>query len=172
MHRSMRPLFVIAMIIFMAMIRPVSGEVPLASPTSRIVLTVNGSIERTNAEGRAVFDRDMLRQLGMTRVVTSTSWTSGTPEFEGVLARDVLQAVGASGESVLAIAINDYEIEIPISDFEKYPVLFALEMDGVELTTRDKGPIWIVYPRDEYEIFRDQKTDEKWLWQLVEITVR
>lgn len=164
--------FLTALIFSVATIAPALGGAPLTSPTGRVVLTIGGAIEHTNSDGQAAFDREMLRQLGTEKIETSTSWTTGTPEFEGVLARDVLRAVGASGESVLATAINDYEIEIPISDFEEYPVLFALEMDGVELTARDKGPLWIVYPRDDYKNLRGQKTDEKWLWQLVKITVR
>ena len=65
-----------------------------------------------------------------------------------------------------------YSFEIPIADFEAYPVLFALKMNGVELTARDKGPIWIVYPRDQHRELQNQVTESKWVWQLAKIDVR
>ena len=60
----------------------------------------------------------------------------GVPEFEGVLARAVMDAVGARGSTLVASALNDYQNEIPMHDFQTYPVLFALKMDGQELTVR------------------------------------
>ncbi len=59
----------------------------------------------------------MLNALGSHRVVTHTPWTDGAAVFTGVLARDVLDAVGAKGTSVLATALDDYASEIPIQDF-------------------------------------------------------
>lgn len=144
----------------------------LAQPEGRVILTISGAIDRTNGEALARFDRKMLEALGTTKITTTTSWTDGPQEFEGVLARDVFKAVGANGGSIAATALNDYQITIPMSDFDKYQVLFATRMNGVELTSRDKGPIWIVYPRDDHKELRNQKVDAKWLWQLSKISVQ
>ncbi len=153
-------------------VAPALADTPLAKPSGRVILTISGAIDHTNADGRAEFDRKMLQQLGTTAFATSTTWTDGTPEFEGVLARDILRAVGARGTTALAVALNDFSFEIPIADFEDYPVLFALRMNGVELTARDKGPISIVYPRDQRRELRNQMTESKWVWQLARIDVR
>lgn len=151
---------------------PVLAGEPLPQPSGRVILTVSGAIENTNGDGVARFDRAMLELLGVTEISTSTSWTDGVSRFEGVLARDVLKAVGAGGDQVSAQALNDYTIDIPVSDFESYDVLFAFRMDGVELTARDKGPLWIVYPRDQNPELRNQHVDSKWLWQLVKFDVK
>jgi len=151
---------------------PALAEKPLAKPSGPVILTISGAIDHTNADRRAEFDRTMLQALGTTRYATSTAWTDGRPQFEGVLARDILKAVGARGTAALAVALNDYSFEIPISDFEDYAVLFALEMNGARLTARDKGPIWIVYPRDRHRELQNQATDSKWVWQLAKIEVR
>ena len=148
------------------------ADKPLPKPAGRVLLTVTGAIDHTNADGRAEFDRQMLEALGVTALKTSTTWTDGTPLFEGVLGRDILGAVGAEGVTVRAIALNDYDIDIPISDFDRYRVLFALKMDGVELTARDKGPIWIVYPRDDHKELQTEKLDWKWIWQLIRLEVK
>ncbi len=151
---------------------PALAVEPLPQPSGRVILTISGAIENTNGGGVARFDRAMLERLGITEINTSTSWTDGVKRFEGVLARDLLEAVGASGDRASARALNDYAIEIPFSDFESYDVLIAFRMDGVALTPRDKGPLWIVYPRDERPELRNQKIDAKWIWQLVRLDIQ
>ncbi len=101
-----------------------------------------------NGPNRASFDIDMLKQIGMTSLVTSTPWTEGTSKFEGVLARDVLRYVGARSDHITAISMNDYLVEIPIKDFVDHDVIFALKRDGRFLSVRDMGPVLIVYPFD------------------------
>ena len=144
----------------------------LAEPTGPVILTIGGALDRTNFNAKAVFDRKMLEELGTTTMTTSTSWTDGPQEFEGALARDVLRAVGANGRSIAATALDDYSTTIPLSDFDKYRVLFATKMNGVELKPGDKGPIWIVYPRDDHEELRNDEADAKWIWQLSKIRVQ
>jgi hypothetical protein len=143
----------------------------LPKPSGPVLLTVTGRIRNTNAAGAARFDRAMLEALGVRRLATSTAWTEGRTEFEGVLARDLLDAVGAEGGSVLATALNDYAVAIPLDELRRYPVLLALKMDGQYLKIMDKGPIWIVYPRDQNKELQDSLTDKRWVWQLRELRV-
>lgn len=146
------------------------GSLPPAS--GPVILTVTGSIARTNAPGRAEFDRAMLESLGVEALTTGSSWTDGVQRFEGVRASKVLAAVGARGSAVRATALNDYIAEIPIETLEDYPVLLALRQNGAVLTARDKGPIWIVFPRDDYPSLDDPRIDLQWVWQLRAIDVR
>jgi hypothetical protein len=41
-----------------------------------------------------------------------------------------------------------------------------MSADGQLLKVRDKGPLWIVYPRDEYSALRNNIHDSRWVWQL------
>jgi len=148
------------------------GSQQLSQPTGKIILTVSGNIEFTNDEGKAHFDLEMLHALGIRTVRTSTSWTDGTQAFEGVLMRDLLATVGAQGERVEAIALNDYSYGIHMEDFERYSVLLATTLNGQRLRVRDKGPLWIVYPRDEHKELRTETTDRKMVWQLRQLVVK
>ena len=149
------------------------GEKQLgAEPVGPIVLTVSGNIEGVGTGPVIRLDRAMLEALGTTKLKTSTAWTAGEPEFEGVLARDLLEAVGAEGTLVVATALNDYVASIPFRELYDYPVLLALKMDGEYLQIRDKGPIWIVYPRDQFGELRNSMVDKKWVWQLSELEIR
>ena len=144
---------------------------PLPQPAGPVLLKVTGRIRNTNADGAARFDRTMLEALGTQRLATSTAWTAGRTEFEGVLARDLLDAVGAEGNEVLATALNDYAVAIPLAELRRYPVLLALKMNGQYLKVMDKGPVWIVYPRDQNKELQDSLTDKKWVWQLRELHI-
>ncbi len=143
----------------------------LPQPRDKVILTVSGSISITNESEMARFDADMLAQIGNSTISTSTTWTDGKPRFTGILGRDLMKAVGASGSKVHAIAINDYKIDIPISDFNNYDVILATHMNGEKLSRRDKGPIWVVYPRDDHAELRNELTDSKSIWQLVKVVV-
>ena len=144
----------------------------LAPPRDRVVLTVTGAIGLTNAPGRADFDLNMLELLGLGRLTTWTPWTEGEIEFEGVLARRLMEAVRAKGTAVDALALNDYEQTIPLEDFHRYDVLLATRVNGQLMRVRDKGPIWIVYPWSDHPELDDFATREKSVWQLSALHVR
>jgi hypothetical protein len=61
---------------------------------------------------------------------------------------------------------------IPIDDFHRYDVLLAVRMNGQLMRTRDKGPIWIVYPWSGHPELDDFLTREKSIWQLNALHVR
>jgi hypothetical protein len=149
-----------------------ADQATLPRPAGPVILTVSGSIANTNAPGRAEFDRAMLEGLGVETLTTSTSWTDGPQRFEGVRATKLLEAVGAEGSTVRAIALNDYLAEIPVETIEDYPVFLAFRQNGVVLTARDKGPLWMVFPRDDYPELNDPRIDIQWVWQLKAIEVR
>ena len=158
--------------LLLGLIAPGAGAAELAKPTGPVILTVTGAISVTNAPGKAEFDLKMLEAMGIDRLATSSDWTDGTPVFEGVAAQKLLEAVGAHGRTLSAIALNDYAVDIPADDFTTYPVLLAMRMNGQALTPRDKGPIWIVYPRDDHPELKDPKINDRWIWQLKGIDVK
>ena len=149
-----------------------ASEKTLPQPEGPVLLTISGAIRNTNGDGVAKLDREMLLSLGEHELTTTTSWTDGEKTFRGVLASDVMELVGAYGTTIDATALNDYVVEIPVSDFEEFGVLFALWMDDQQLTRRNKGPIWPVYPRDDFPELMNRSSDKKWIWQVVTMEIR
>ena len=143
----------------------------IEAPAGRVILTVSGAIENTNSGGGADFDRAMLVRIGTRALTTVTPWTEGEVTFEGVLASDLMKAVGASGGAVRAIALNDYTVEIPFSDLVEGDVLLALTLDGEPMRVRDKGPIWIIYAAESSDELQSQEPRRKMVWQLRELRV-
>lgn len=139
-------------------------------PTGKVLLIAKGAITLTNVGAEAHLDREGLESIGMTKIVTRTPWTRGETVFEGVLARDVMRVLGATGKTAQAIAANDYKVTIPLTDFERYDVLLATRIDGKRLSLRTRGPIWIIYP-DDADIL-DREREERMIWQLVELRIQ
>lgn len=146
--------------------------IDLAPPHGEVVLEVRGNLTRVNSDATARFDMGMLTDLPAVQLKTSTSVTDGVRLFEGILARDFLNGLGAKGEIVRASARNQYVVDIPFSDFERFDVIIAYRMDGEPLALRDKGPLWIVYPRDARPELQDIRYDYRWVWQLEALEIR
>lgn len=143
----------------------------LPLPVGKVILTVSGRIDASNRNGSAEFDRAMLEALGMDSFETTTPWYATPVRFEGVRMRRLMQAVGAVGQSVTAVALNDYITTIPLDDFERYDVLLAMKRDGIEMPVRDKGPLFIVYPYDSKPELKSQTYYSRSAWQVAKLEV-
>ena len=145
---------------------------PLPPPTGKPILTVSGRISRTNAGDTASFDRAMLESLPQGSFETTTPWYNGPVKFEGVPMIGLMQAVGAMGNIVVAVALNDYTTDLPVSDFEKYGTLLALKRDGNYMPVRDKGPLFVVYPYDSLAELKSQQYYSRSAWQVSKLIVK
>ncbi|MBW4976242.1 molybdopterin-dependent oxidoreductase [Roseovarius mucosus] len=149
------------------------GTVMLALSASgaaaeEVLLTLTGAV----TGGQVELTQTDLDALEWHEIATSTTVTDGQPVFRGVLMRDILDRAEANGDTVMARALNDYVIDIPMDDFHEFDVIAALYMDGIALTPRDKGPVWIVYPRDDHGVLADIRYDMRWVWQLSALHVQ
>jgi len=144
----------------------------LAAPSEKPILTISGKISETNKDNAAEFDRAMLESLGTVTIETTTPWYNGPVKFEGVPLDKLLKQVGASGERVTVVALNDYSSEIPIEDFSKYNVILAMKRNGEYMPVRDKGPLFIIYPFDSRPELKSQTFYSRSVWQVAKIVVK
>ncbi|MCG6657666.1 molybdopterin-dependent oxidoreductase [Halomonas campisalis] len=161
----------LAFALLMAAALPIAAD-PLPAPEETPLLRVSGNIAHPNVGEEAHFDRRLLEALPPRELATSTVVTDGVNHFEGVLMRDLLERVGAEGDTAVATALNDYVVDIPLEDFHDFDVVVATHMDGEKLTPRDKGPLWIVYPRDDHSELQDIRYDYRWVWQLERLEIQ
>lgn len=143
----------------------------LPEPKGQVLLTVSGSIEKINAEQIAIFDRDMLLDLPVTQFETTTIWTDGLQSFSGVSLHHLKEKIGMDGETIIASAINDYSVEIPLSDAKEGGPIIAYLRNGTEMSVRSKGPLWIVYPYDTVPEYRSETIYSRSIWQLDRLEV-
>lgn len=145
---------------------------PLAKPTGKVVLSVTGTAERTNAASRADFDMAMLDALPQHSFVTATPWFKTPRKFSGPLLRDVVAAAGAKGSTFSAVALNDYKVEIPADDAQRFKVLMATRLDDKPMPVREKGPLFIIYPYDDSADLRSERYYSRSAWQLRTLIVK
>jgi hypothetical protein len=138
----------------------------LAAPKGDVLLTISGNVGVTNLNGAAVLDRELLEAMPSTTITTSTIWTEGVPSFQGVSLKDLVEALDLKGKSLRATAVNDYVIEIPLTDAVEGGPIIAYRIDGKEMSLRDKGPLWVIYPYDDKSDYRNEVIYSRSIWQL------
>jgi hypothetical protein len=143
----------------------------LPPPTMEPVLVVSGQIDCFNEDGRAVFDLPMLRRMPQTDVTTTTIWTDGPHVFTGVALVDFIRAIAPTGAVLKARAINDYAVDIPVSEAVRGGPIIAYMIDGKAMSVRDKGPLWVVFPYDQNPDYRNEVAYSQSIWQLDRIVV-
>jgi len=164
--------FLVGAVLVASVAKANADPVQMAAPEGDPVLTVSGGIKNSNADGAAVFDMAMLKALPATTFSTSTIWTEGVREFTGVQLSDLVDAVAAEGSSLKATAINDYAVEIPMPDAIDGGPILAYEIDGQEMSVREKGPLWVVYPYDLNDKYKSETIYSRSIWQLDAIEVQ
>lgn len=145
--------------------------VALQTPTGPVILTISGKVDDKNTPDAAAFDLAMIEQLPQKTFTTLTPWDKNPITFTGPLLRDVLAAVKASGATIKAVALNDYQTRIPLEDVRTFDVVLACRMDGKLIPVRSKGPLFIVYPFDTDAQLRSLVYYERSAWQLQSLTI-
>ncbi|MCR3973653.1 molybdopterin-binding oxidoreductase [Aeromonas veronii] len=122
-----------------------------------------------NGKGEVVLTRAEFGALPQVEVKTMTPWTKGIHSYKGVLLRDLVKVYELKSAEIKAVAINDYWATVPLEDGDKYSVLLAEKQDGKELTLRNKGPLWIIYPLTEHPELDKELYHSRMVWQLMAI---
>lgn len=126
----------------------------------KIILTV------THGEASEQYNLTQLDAFPQHVYETKTPWT-GRHTFSGPLLKDVMFKSGlVSPRAITARALNDYIVDIDLILMEKYPVLLATRMDGNPMRIRNKGPIWILFPLDQFPELNTMEVHGQMVWQL------
>jgi hypothetical protein len=160
------------MIKFLVAISVLLAAIPSRADQAPALLTLSGKIAAPNQGDLLVLDAAALDALPQVTIETDTPWTDGRTVFEGVSLAAVLALAGADGVTLRAIALNDYAVDIPVSDLTDPSIIIARSMNGAALRVRDFGPLWIVYPLSDNPKYRNEATHSKMIWQLNRIEIR
>lgn len=155
---ALRGLTVWIVLVLMFVLTPVASRA--ADDT---ILTVTGRHAQTGAEVTIDLSLAEIAAMESSVLETTTIWTSGEIAFRGVLLQDLFRFLDLELPlRVRCTALNEYRIEIPLSDTRETTVLVAYQQDGSYMRVRDKGPLWIIYPRESGII----NAADRMIWQL------
>lgn len=147
---------------------PAFSEV-LPEPKGTVLLTISGGLANQTAnapDGVVTLDLEILKSLETTVFTTSNIWIEGDVEFTGASLKDILDYAGVNAANIGAIASNDYKVEFPIGAIEPNAPIIAYLMNGLEMSARGKGPLWLVYPYDDDAKYRTEVIYSRSIWQL------
>ncbi|MBP0616492.1 molybdopterin-dependent oxidoreductase [Jiella mangrovi] len=145
-----------------------AAALPPAADAARALLTVTSN----GGETVTRFDREALEKLPVTTFETTTPWTEGKIRFEGVKLSDLVAAVKAEGNEIVATALNDYAVTLPVVDETGADPIIAYKANGEPMSVREKGPLWIMYPFDSDEVLQTETYQSRAIWQLNRLTIR
>ncbi|MGO2354556.1 MAG: hypothetical protein ACTH58_07450 [Marinomonas foliarum] len=144
----------------------------LPKPSGKVILTVSGSIKNTNTEdSTAEFDREMLMSLDVIELKTDTPWSEGVDSYRGPLLRSLMAAVGAQDAALSVTALNDFSSVVPSQDGEEYNVILAMDLNGVPMSVRNKGPLFLLYPFSDYPSLNNEVIHNRSVWQIKSIRI-
>ncbi|SFS11414.1 hypothetical protein SAMN05444714_1313 [Yoonia litorea] len=140
-----------------------AGSAASAGEQKTVVLTVDGLGVPLS------FSIEDLDEIGTVSFETTTIWTDGLQQFRGVPLPDFLDHLGVESGTMVATAVNDYSVSIPVDEASQDGPIIAFERNGAFMKLRDKGPLWIVYPYDSSEDFQTEVAHSRSIWQLERI---
>jgi hypothetical protein len=144
------------------------------APASEPILTLTGAIASTNTNGSLVFDMRTLEQVGLVTYAIDDPWREARTTYTGVLVSDLLKVakVPASATSLHFTALDDYEVDLPIADVNKYPILLATRANGDYMPLDDGGPSRIIFPYDAYRELNPLETKDLLIWSVMTLEVQ
>ena len=145
---------------------------PNACPTDAL-LEISGSVKPNSPRGSFLFSEKDFLKLKTVKLVTATAWTTRS-EFVGPELSTVLEAAGvpSAAKEMRFYAIDAYEITIPTTDLTKYRPVMAHTQNGERLVVATRGPVFLVYPRDQYPELTAIKGQAQFVWMVCKIVVK
>lgn len=158
LHKSASRLLSYLALLFAQLASPVIAETSIGLQISGAVQAVNLSLEDLDAMPQVSFE-------------TSTIWTDEAVVFSGVSLKALLTQLGAKGETLEMVALNDYAVQMPIAEIEDGAPIIATRMNANVMSVRDKGPYWVVFPYDRDPRYRTETMYARSIWQLNRLMV-
>ena len=121
--------------------------------------------------GRFVFTRRTFFALPQSTIITATSWTP-VSTFVGPTLLDVMHKAGVNEGTLQFKSLDDNVVSVPWTDIVRYGVILAHSQNGTLLNRKRWGPLWVIYPRDQYpDDLKGPAADSRFVWQITEIRV-
>lgn len=124
----------------------------------------------TNGDQTVTYNLEALLALPQEIVVTTNDYVDDLTTFQGPSLKSVLEESDIGDDATLKmVAINDFASSVPAGDAFEYQVILAVLSDGEEMSVRDKGPIWVIYPMTDNAELQDDIYNGRLVWQLKSI---
>lgn len=143
---------------------------PIPAPDREPILEISGLISNPNQSDVLIVDLPTLEHMPLVELRAFEPFENREMTFEGVLMSDLMAIAGVDPTASEAhfTALDDYEIDIPLTEFARSNVLLATKADGEHMSVEDGGPIRIIFPAGS-EL---GENPDAWIWNVETIVVR
>lgn len=130
----------------------------------RPILTVAGAVA-----AELHLDLGAIESLAVVEAVIYEPFLERDVTFRGVWLEDLLAVAGVEvGATTLDLhALDDYQVELGLSDIDAGDALLATRADGAEIPVAEGGPTRLVFLDDR----GPGRNDDLWIWNLDVLTV-
>lgn len=127
-------------------------------------------LQLTNGQGKTTqLSMTQLNAMPQFSISTCTPWTEQRHTFSGPKLSQVLAQAGIYNQRIEIQAINGYQITLSPADLSPYAPILATEIDGKPMRIRDKGPLWLILPLDQYPVLHKSLFYAQMAWQIKSI---
>lgn len=121
----------------------------------------------SNSGYRQVFSREELESLPQESFTTSTPWTNNIHTYQGPRLSLITDNFLQPFKSIKVYGINGYAYDIKEKELKKYPFILAMKQDGKRMALRNKGPLWVLLPFNQYpKVDSKDEMLNKFVWQV------
>lgn len=145
----------------------------IPAPSGDVILTVTGKIGTTNTDKAIQMDLKMIESAGLVDYKVKDPFEKKDTIFRGPLMSNLLDLwqVAKDATKLHIVALNDYVVDVPITEVQKYPVIFALQQDGQYMPISTRGPAMLVFPYNDFT-FNETVYNDYWAWQIKSIDIQ
>lgn len=146
----------------------------IPTPTGEVILTVTGNISAKNNGDMLELDMATLEKFGLVKYDIDDPWMKTTVNYSGILLSDFLKMVGASpsAENIHIIALDDYQVDITVTEVQKWPVLLATQSNGAYMSVAENGPARIIFPFGRFSDIDVVLYQDLSIWNIKNIEVQ
>jgi hypothetical protein len=138
---------------------------PIDEARDKLFLFTNNTFQAAHA-----FTLEALQALPQETISTDFPKDGEMAEFTGPTFETVLEAAGATGDTVTVQALDGYAVEIPKAELVGKGGILALALNGEPLAIGGMGPAMVAFPRATREDLADMP-DDWWVWQIFHVKV-
>lgn len=145
----------------------------IPAPSGEVILTVTGKIDAKNKGDALELDMATLEKFGVVKYDIDDPWMKTSVTYSGVLLSDFLKIVGAaSAENIHIVALDDYQIDLTVTEAQKWPVLLATQSNGQYMSVAENGPTRIIFPFGRFSNIDIVLYQDLSIWNIKSIEVQ
>ena len=144
----------------------VAAETPLPKPVTPPVLVIRGGT-RPNVGAEVRLDQASLDALATYEQKLYEPFVKREVRFTGIYMAELLARAGVASGTVTVHALDDYTMDIAVSELVKPGVMLATKADGASIPIAAGGPIRLVFPPSS----AIGRSTDAWVWSIDTMTV-